>query len=67
MSGIPSFTLGKTTIRQISRENLKRIQETAIKVWHFERTVRGVIPVAGPFEKGNPLHVKVSDVIKVYP
>jgi len=64
---MPSFALGKTTISQISRAYSKKLYDSAIKDWHFEKCVGGVKPVVGKFNPTNPAHIKQSKVVRIYP
>jgi hypothetical protein len=43
---IPSFSLGKTTIRFISPKEWRKLKESSIKHWHWEKTETGFKPVA---------------------
>jgi len=43
------------------------MQERAIKDWHFEECNHGVKPIAGKYDKMNPLHIPISEVIKEHP
>ena len=49
-----------TTIRSVSR---KEFEEIGIRVWHFEKCDRGVIPVKGEYDPSNPTHVPKRKVI----
>lgn len=53
------------SVRSVTREEWKLMQNR-IKVWHFERCDRGVIPVKGEFDPTNPNHVPKRKVIKYY-
>ena len=64
---IPSFTLDKTTIRQISNKEYQHMLDHAIKVWHFERSSNGVKPVEGKCDPNNPEHLPIRKVIRCYP
>ena len=43
---IPSFTVGKTTISQISNKEWEEMKKRVIKKWHFEKTDTGYKPVS---------------------
>ena len=43
---IPSFTLDKTTIRQISNKEWREMQKRVVKKWHWEKTDNGYKPVS---------------------
>jgi hypothetical protein len=63
---IPSFTLGKTTIRQVSNKELKYMLDHAIKDWHFERSGHGFKPVSGKYDPDNPKHIDIRKLRKVH-
>jgi hypothetical protein len=43
---IPSFTLGRVMIKQISHAEYRKLLKQFIKKWHFEKTDRGYKPVS---------------------
>jgi len=55
------------SVSSISRKEWETMQERAIKDWHFEECNHGVKPIAGKYDKMNPLHIPISEVIKEHP
>jgi hypothetical protein len=41
------------------------LQSISREEWHFEKCDGGVKPVKGKYDEANPLHIKVSKIIKI--
>lgn len=58
------YVVGACKISGVSRAELKKMRDNAIKIWHFEKTDNGVKPVKGEYDPINPNHVRKNKVIR---
>ena len=64
MKKVPTIDFGApSSYSSITRQELNKIKEKAIRIWHFERLGNGVVPVKGEYDPKNPNHVSIRKVI----